>query len=65
MKLPAVLDVKPIMVLGNLDSVEKRLEVCVAVGRVKQLLKRNIFELGKSDEAVDEESNVVVARFLG
>jgi hypothetical protein len=65
MNLPAVVEVKSFMILRDLDDVEKRLEVSIAIGWVKQLLKRNRLELRKSDETVHEEPNVVVAAFLG
>ena len=65
MKLLVVIEIEAFMVVGNLDPVEKRLEVGVPIERVEQLVERNILELRKSQEPVHEKTNVVVTRFLG
>ena len=65
MKLLAVIEIEAFMVVGNLDLVEKRLEIGVPIDWVEQLFERNILELRKSIEPVHEKTNVVVARFLG
>ena len=65
MRLLAVIEIEAFMVNGNLNLVEKRLEVGVPIERIEQLVERNIRELRKSQEPVNEKPNVVIARFLG
>ena len=65
MTLLAVMEIEAFVVVGNLNLVEKRLEIGVPIHRVEQLFERNILELRKSNEPVHEKTNVVVARFLG
>ncbi len=65
MRLLDVIEIEPFMVDGNLNLVEKRLEVGVPIERIEQLVERNILELRKSQEPVNEKPNVVIARFLG
>ncbi len=65
MRLLDVIEIEAYMVDGNLDLVEKRLEVGVPIERIEQLVERNILELKKSHEPVHEKPNVVIARFLG
>ena len=65
MKLLAVLEIETVMIAGNLNLVEKRLEVGIPIERVEQLVEGNILELRKSNEPVHEKTNVVVTRFLG
>ena len=65
MVLLRVVQVESLMIIGNLDPVEKSLKVGIAIHRIKEVIKRSILELRKSEEPSHEKANVVVARLLG
>ena len=65
MVLLRVVQVEPLMIIGNLDHVEKSLKVGIAIHRIEEVIERSILELRKSEEPSHEKANVVVARLLG
>jgi hypothetical protein len=62
--LPVIL-IETFMILRDMDHVEKRLEVGIPIGWVKELFERNMLELSKSIEPIDEKADVLVAGCLG
>jgi hypothetical protein len=55
MLLLCVVDVETIMIMRNRNHVKQSLEVGITIDRIEEFFKRNILELSKGKETIDEK----------